>query len=132
MKIEKSQIFIAVGGILVGALAYKYFYSAKTPVVTQRGAPASTPVSEISDNSESDANANFLGLGKKASTKISRKQKIQTAYAEMIKAGVSPAKATKKIAQRIMGSKIAPSEKQIALAELNSIASMIPSGAVGI
>jgi hypothetical protein len=132
MKIEKSQIFIAVGGILVGALAYKYFYSAKTPVVTQKGAAASTPVSEISDNSESDANANFLGLGKKTSKKISRKQKIEMAYAEMVKSGVSPARATKKIAQRIMGSKIAPTEKQVALAELNDIASMIPSEAVGV
>jgi len=130
MKIGKTEIFIGVGGILVGALVYKYLYSPKTPVVTQT--VGFTSGYEMGDSYESDANANFLGLGKKTSKKISRKQKIEIAYAEMVKAGVSPAIATKKIAQRIMGSKIAPTEKQVALAELNSIASMIPSGAVGI
>lgn len=131
MKIGKTEIFIGIGGILVGALAYKYLYSGKTPIATQR-ATSETPAPAETEEDNSEETASFLGLGKKTSKKISRKQKIERGYAEMIKAGVSPAFATKKIAQKIMGSKIAPTEKQVALAELNDIASMIPSEAVGV
>jgi hypothetical protein len=134
MKIGKSEIFIGIGGILLGALAYKYFYAPKT--TTQRGVPegAQTLAEEATEDESGEESANFLGFGKRKGKAMEMAQpkgvdKIKKAYVESVKMGVSPAYATKEIATKIKRSKNPKKQKMMALAALRDVSTMSLKGA---
>jgi hypothetical protein len=130
MKIAKRDIFIGIGGILVGALVYKYFYSNK-PMANP--APAETEEDGSADESGSEDNASFLGLGKK-SRRAETAKKVGEAYTESLKSGLNPIYATKKVAGKIRGSRMSPKEKQNALAQLRDVSTASDNldGSIGI
>jgi len=143
MKIAKRDIFIGIGGILVGALVYKYFYSNK-PMATST--PAETEEDASADESASEDNASFLGLGKKknkgvvkgvvkdgASSYSETAQKVGKAYGQYLKKG-GPVFAAKQVAGKIRGSKMSPKDKQNALAQLRDVSTAADNfdGSIGI
>jgi len=130
MKIEKSQIFIGIGGILVGALAYKYFYSPKQVTVTRAAAPAPEAPAEddSADESATEDNANFLGFGKRKMRPLLQPEavdKVKKAYVKSLKMGVSPAFATKDIATKIRRSRASKKEKMMALSALRDASTKV-------
>lgn len=127
MKIAKRDIFIGIGGILVGALVYKYFYSNK-PMATST--PTETEEDGSADESGAEDNASFLGLGKKknkgvvkdgASTYSETAEKVGKAYGEYVKKG-GPVFAAKQVSAKIKRSRMSPKQKQNALAQLRDVA----------
>lgn len=131
MKIAKRDIFIGIGGILTGALVYKYFYSNK-PIATST--PAETEEDGSADESGTEDNASFLGLGKKknkgvvksvvkdgASTYSETAEKVGKAYGEYVKKG-GPIFAAKQVSAKIKRSRMSPKQKQNALAQLRDVA----------
>jgi hypothetical protein len=144
MKIAKRDIFIGIGGILVGALVHKYFYSNK-PMANP--APSETEEDGSADESGSEDTASFLGFGKKknkgvvkgvvkdgASAYSETAQKVGKAYSESLKSGLNPIYATKKVAGKIRGSRMSPKEKQNALAQLRNVSTAMDNfdGSIGI
>ena len=128
MKIEKSQIFIGIGGILVGALAYKYFYSPKQVTKPATPAPDATEPDATSEDASADDNANFLGLGKRKMRPLLQPEaedKIKKAYFKRVKMGVSPAFATKDIATKIRRSRASKKEKMMALSALRDASTRV-------
>lgn len=131
MNIGKTEIFIGIGGILVGALAYKYLYSGKMVTTTAPSpAPDATEPTDGSEEAPADENANFLGFGKRkgqiqAISQPAATSKVKKAYLQSLKMGISPAYATKEIATKIRRSKASKKEKMMALSALRDASTKV-------